>query len=350
MRDDLNEDIDTLIDVALAANPEDRYPSATAMKNNINTYFSDMFTIETEQARNSNVVIGAKVAAVLLVAIAVVIWQTERDDTAATMDVRLEDKALRAQVMKDSESLRNNDDKDKIKAKQSKYDDMLFIPTGPVLIGALGQEFKYNISDTTDTLAASGEFVAKRRNISGFYIDRFEWPNRTKNEMGEPQEPLVAVTHNVAVDKCTQIGKRLCTSEEWEKACKGTENSIYSYGDSLDTENCNYDNNSYKLGGDFPECKSSYGVYGMSAGPREWTKTAASSGSRFVTKGGSLRGHPERSYRCAFSNDDSEFYTDENLSFRCCLSEDMELAPLKKTSAPASEEPSNDTEVKPKSE
>ena len=206
------------------------------------------------------------------------------------------------------------------KARQEMYPDMLFVPAGPVLIGALGQEFEYKIPGSEQNLAADGEFGARERQLDGFFIDRFEWPNRLKDEEGNPQKPSIKVTHDVAEQACRGVGKRLCTSAEWEKACKGFENSIYSYGDSIDEEICPSNFSAYVLGQD-PDCKSSYGVYGMSAGPREWTGTTATSGTRFVTKGGSLRGHPERSYRCAHSGDDNENYTDINLSFRCCRSD-----------------------------
>ena len=56
----------------------------------------------------------------------------------------------------------------------------------------------------------------------------------------------------------------------------------------------------------------------MSAGPREWTQTTATSGSRHVTKGGA-RGNPERGTRCALGGDERDGYYDNTLSFRCCL-------------------------------
>jgi formylglycine-generating enzyme required for sulfatase activity len=238
------------------------------------------------------------------------------EEEVSTVNVRQEDKQLRAGVMKQAKAKLPSEEIQR--SRQEMYPDMLYVPNGPVLIGALRQEFEYNITGTQQTLAADGEFVAKPRSLNGFFIDRFEWPNRLKDETGAAQSPEVKITHDVAVNACKSVGKRLCTASEWEKACKGFENYIYSYGDSIDEEICNY-KGGYRLGVD-EECKSSYGVYGMSAGPREWTSTDAGSGARFVTKGGSLRGHEERSYRCAYTGDDNKSYTDINLSFRCCRS------------------------------
>ena len=114
------------------------------------------------------------------------------------------------------------------------------------------------------------------------------------------------------------MGKRLCTADEWEKACKGRENFIYSYGDALDEDICPYSAD-YILGSN-ENCVSSYGVYGMSAGPREWTATkAASGGTRFVIKGGTKIGHPVRAYRCAYYSEAPGTISDNQLSFRCCM-------------------------------
>jgi len=321
VRDDLNEHIDTIIDIALAANPSDRYKSADAMRENIMTYFSDVFQDSSAPPEvNQGMMNLIKLSVAFLLVIAVAIFYRGEEEVS-TINVRQADKTLRAGIMMEAKSKLPSEEVQR--SRQEMYPDMLYVPNGPVLIGALRQEFEYNITGTQQTLAADGEFVAKPRTLNGFFVDRFEWPNRLVDETGAPQEPLVKVTHDVAVNACNSVGKRLCTASEWEKACKGFENYIYSYGDSIDEEICNY--KSYSIGVD-EECKSSYGVYGMSAGPREWTLTDAGSGTRFVTKGGSLRGHQERSYRCAFTGDDNKSYTDINLSFRCCRSIPQEKA------------------------
>ena len=127
-----------------------------------------------------------------------------------------------------------------------------------------------------------------------------------------------------AADACEQIGKRLCTEAEWEKACKGPGNWIYSYGDTYDAEMCGGGVDSPYTIGERDTCVSGYGVWGMSGGPREWTATTAgSSGNRQVVKGG-MRSNNERGSRCAFAVDESAAFADATLSFRCCMSADPE--------------------------
>jgi len=61
------------------------------------------------------------------------------------------------------------------------------------------------------------------------------------------------------------------------------------------------------------------GVYGLSAGPREWTSTQAkSSPDKHIVKGGEVGGAPERIYRCSFSSELDKTAADSRLSFRCC--------------------------------
>ena len=62
------------------------------------------------------------------------------------------------------------------------------------------------------------------------------------------------------------------------------ESNIFSYGDRFDSNHCLI--NGYVFSGE-EECLSSYGVFGMSAGPREWTDTA--NDTEVVIKGGGYK-------------------------------------------------------------
>ena len=48
--------------------------------------------------------------------------------------------------------------------------------------------------------------------------------------------PVAKVTWQEAHEQCEAQGKRLCSAQEWEKACKGPLNFVYSYGDTFDPE------------------------------------------------------------------------------------------------------------------
>lgn len=157
--------------------------------------------------------------------------------------------------------------------------------------------------------------------------------------------PSGYVSGHVAKAACEAAGKRLCTSFEWEQACRGEENRPFPYGDSYVHEACNvfryshpasrlHDNpsighldprlNRVHDGGEpmlrptgaTPRCASTWGndaIYDMVGNLDEWveTKSGGFAGgfySRGTRKGcGSLiTAHPRR-------------YQDYSLGIRCCL-------------------------------
>ena len=128
-------------------------------------------------------------------------------------------------------------------------------------------------------------------------------------------------------------GKRLCSAREWEKACKGLPNFVYSYGDTWDGAMCGEAMDQPYLGGERKDCVSGYGVYDMSGGFREWTATATTRKDRRIVKGG-LRGNSMRGSRCAFSVDEDMGYAETTLTFRCCMDVDAKL-PKDEGSTPA---------------
>ena len=191
------------------------------------------------------------------------------------------------------------------------HPDMLYIPAGPFVMGRLNQE------DLTS--ASQSEPLAHAVKTAGYYIDRFEFPNRTADKEGNKVKPVARVSWVDADKACHTVGKRLCTEEEWERACKGPANWIYSYGDSYNPEMCGTGvEEAYNIG-DRETCVSGYGVAMLSGGLREWTASVAGTkGSRRLVKGG-LRGNPARGTRCAFAVDEAATYADSTLGFRCCL-------------------------------
>ena len=322
LRDDLPSEVDTIIDIALSANPSDRYKSPEVMLDNIRTYFSEELIVEggTKEKDRTPMYIGVAVVIVVLIVAFSMIFNNSTND-AKNQDWLKEERQMRDRIIKLADKSVLQLGEDGLKEKQEKNPGMVYIPKGPVLIGSLKREFEFQVSGEKITLAADGENIAVVERLEGYYIDRFEWPNPDTLVLGEEMKPEIGFTQEQAAGLCEKQGKRLCTSSEWEKACKGYENYVYSYGDSLDDEICSYDQ--YRLGKD-KDCKSSYGTFGMSAGPREWTATSGTSENRFLTKGGAVRGmgHNERSYRCAYQSDESGLYSDKALSFRCCLSDE----------------------------
>lgn len=109
-------------------------------------------------------------------------------------------------------------------------------------------------------------------------MDKYEFPNKA----GE--RPLVMQNFYQAQVHCAKRGKRMCTEDEWTKACEGPENKPFPYGYKKDPEICNGEKpwdrpdkdkvlNSDpvelerlwqgKVSGSQPKCVSHYGVYDM---------------------------------------------------------------------------------------
>ena len=66
-------------------------------------------------------------------------------------------------------------------------------------------------------------------------IDRYEAPNQ------QGVAPLVMVTADEAVAWCAERGKRLCSEDEWIRACQGPSGTRYPYGASYQEHHCNHD-------------------------------------------------------------------------------------------------------------
>ncbi len=115
-----------------------------------------------------------------------------------------------------------------------------------------------------------------------YEIDLYEHPNRR----GEP--PLLTKSWFEAARLCADQGKRLCSSAEWEHACRGPEGLRFSSTDVRESlpENfgrryCNTtgsatagDSPEYTdvaPSGFFPNCSSSAGVYDLIGNAFEWT-------------------------------------------------------------------------------
>ena len=65
-----------------------------------------------------------------------------------------------------------------------------------------------------------------------FWIDRYEYPNV------EGEKPRAYTSLAQAVEGCESKGKRLCTAYEWRRACFGSAERRYSYGDKYERSRC----------------------------------------------------------------------------------------------------------------
>jgi hypothetical protein len=105
--------------------------------------------------------------------------------------------------------------------------------------------------------------------MAGFYVDLLPYPN-------EPGAiPTTNVTRDEAQRLCEAKSKRLCTELEWERACKGPDNSTYEYGNDYRAGVCGtgvvVEHTAKRPSGEKVACKSSFGVLEMHGGAWEWT-------------------------------------------------------------------------------
>lgn len=306
LREDLPDHIDDIVEIALDANAEGRYPTARDMINDIQRSFSEESSDETSSGSFRKVIMGAGAAGLVVLGIGLYVGVVDEANPQAAAAAK--DEQVRAEV----KAKLQVPPKETMEAMAALHPEMLYIPPGAFIMGRFNAE-------EVGSKASLSEPLTKVVELPGFYIDRYEFPNTVKDLNGNPVKPVARVTWQEAADTCASFGKRLCTEEEWEKACKGPDNSIYAYGDAYDEAPCGKSMDEPYALGDRSACMSGYGVMDLSGGLREWTSTVeGAKGTRRLVKGG-LRDNNGRGSRCGFAVDESITYSDGTLSFRCCL-------------------------------
>lgn len=119
--------------------------------------------------------------------------------------------------------------------------------------------------------------------MNGFYMDVLPHPN-------EPGAiPTSGVSRDEAEQLCTTKGKRLCTELEWERACKGPDNTTYEYGDLYRASACGTgvaaDESARRPLGEHVPCKSAFGVADLHGSVWEWTDSPWARTSRSASLG-----------------------------------------------------------------
>jgi len=146
-------------------------------------------------------------------------------------------------------------------------------------------------------------------------VDAYEFPNKA----GE--KPRNMVSQDAASRFCESVGKRLCSVEEWQAACRGNANSRYPYGNSYNQRKCQTDLKAAKepsRSGFAEHCRSYYGMYDMSGNLWEWTSTPAQREGLFLVAGGAW--NTQNASSCAETK--FSFYPQNEypfVGFRCCL-------------------------------
>ena len=191
---------------------------------------------------------------------------------------------------------------------------LLFTITNHILLSSYAEG-----SGSTDTT------LTDMVRIDNFYIDKYEFPNQANHF------PTVDVTFTQAQSICGQVGKRLCSEQEWQRAATGPDNYIYGYGDTFESGRCNTpvlrhshweSGRSLAKSGAFPLCCNNYGLYDMIGNVWEWTNGWHSQAHQWrVVRGGSYfnSANMARSDSRYGQFLHEQFYLDL-IGFRCCKS------------------------------
>jgi serine/threonine protein kinase/formylglycine-generating enzyme required for sulfatase activity len=187
-------------------------------------------------------------------------------------------------------------------------------PKGMAKIAAGSFQFGAKASDD---MRNYGELSARSVELPEYCIDYYEYPN------SKSRVPIGSTSWSGAQAYCKRKGKRLCTEQEWEKACKGPGNKRFPYGNGYNPERCNTQDengNDRELSAakDFKRCRSGYVVFSMSGNVEEWTSDSFKPGtSSKAVKGGAVN-RPDFASRCAARRGVSPGTRQSTLGFRCC--------------------------------
>jgi formylglycine-generating enzyme len=166
---------------------------------------------------------------------------------------------------------------------------------------------------------ADEEMPGTPMDMGAFYIDEYPFPN-------EPGAiPTTNVSREDAAKLCANKGKRLCTELEWERACKGPDNTTYEYGAQYNKEVCNTgipsERASRRPNGERAACRSAFGVFDLHGGSAEWTESTWSrrhgEAELGVVRGGNARAG-ELVGRCANGSGKPTKSKFPTVGFRCC--------------------------------
>jgi formylglycine-generating enzyme required for sulfatase activity len=149
------------------------------------------------------------------------------------------------------------------------------------------------------------------------FVQALQW----KGPSREPDEhtsdfPVSGVSYFEAEAYARWCGKCLPTSDEWEKACRGTDGRRWPWGEDFDAGRCNTADRTdvdtdwvLTPVGMFPEGRSVYGCLDMVGHVWEWTQEA------FVI-GGSCVSHMRDAHGCEYHGQEKH-YRPTKVGFRC---------------------------------
>jgi formylglycine-generating enzyme len=165
---------------------------------------------------------------------------------------------------------------------------------------------------------ADQELAGEQLVLHGFFIDIFAYPNE------EGAIPRTGLTQAQAEAACAEQSKRLCTELEWERACKGPENTTYEYGDRYRPDVCITGRSPRMLPSGYRQgCRSEFGARDLHGGVWEWTASRWGRGGdkALVALRGGNGDAGEVVGRCANGTPRAADSASPTVGFRCCMGE-----------------------------
>lgn len=200
---------------------------------------------------------------------------------------------------------------------------MVFVAPGNFLAGS------------DDPLADADERPLRREFARGFYIDRYEVTNADYERFdsdhtfpkGQEDHPVTGILLEHARNYAEWIGKRLPTKLEWEKAARGTDGRLYTWGNEFEAGRANLGGQEALVDvGSYPESISPYGAHDMIGNAWEWVEgdyvKRGLFGKRLYTteiiKGGAFSYNSYQG-RASYNGFEGNGGTCNDVGFRCAL-------------------------------
>ena len=145
------------------------------------------------------------------------------------------------------------------------------------------------------------------RATRSYCVDAYEAPGRRRM-------PAAGMSVETAMAACNARGARLCSTTEWDQACRGERGASWPYGEEFQEEACNIGKRKKQevaIAGSYPRCRSSVGAFDMSGNVAEWV-------SEGVIKGGSAAMKSKGNCSQYRRPEATRGYSD--VGYRCCVS------------------------------